>query len=142
VPNVHFAYASLLIGVDPEKAASMLDEELRLQPQHLPSRILLGIEYLNRGEPERAIALGEDAVQLAPRNFTGHVVLGRALAESGRDLARGIRELEKAVKLEPTSPQVRIALASAYAKAGKSKEAAAERAEFQRLKKMLEEPGR
>jgi hypothetical protein len=33
---------------------------------------------------------------------------------------------------------VRIALASAYAKAGRREEAAAQRAEFQRLKKQLE----
>ena len=141
-PNLHFAFGTLLIGADPEQAIATLRKELEIQPKHLPARVLLGIEYLNRGEPGPAVQLGEEAVALAPANFTGHVVLGRALAESGSDVSRGIQELEYAAKLEPASPQVRIALASAYAKAGRTKEAAAERTEFQRLKKLLEDQGR
>ena len=141
-PNVHFAYGSLLIGADPELAIATLRKEIEIQPKHLPARVLLAIEFLNRGEPAMALSLGEEAVALAPSNFTSHVVLGRALAESATDLPRGITELEYAVKLEPTSPQVRIALASAYAKAGRVKEAAQERAEFQRLKKVLEDQSR
>lgn len=138
-PNVHFVYGSLLISGDPDQGIKVLRKELELQPNHLPTLVLLGVEYLRRGEPAGAIPYGEQAVAAAPTNFTGHVVLGRALAESGKDLLQGIHELELASKLEPTSPQVRIALASAYAKAGRREDAATQRAEFQRLKKLLEE---
>lgn len=138
-PNLHFVYGSLLINADPDKGIEVLNQELKLQPKHLPTLVLLGLEYLKRGEPEKAIAIGDDAVAAAPTNFTGHVVYGRALVESGKDLNEGIRQLEMASKLEPTSPQVRIALASAYAKAGRREDASAQRAEFQRLKKLLEE---
>lgn len=138
-PNLHFAYGGLLIAIDPEKGIPVLKREIEIQPNHLPARILLGIEYLNRGEPELALPLGEQAVLLAPSNFTSHVVLGRALAEGGTNVSRGIEELEKAIKLEPTSPQVRIALAKAYTKAGRLADAATQRAEFQRLKKLIEE---
>lgn len=141
-PNVWFLYGSLLVSSDPDRGIEVLKKELAIQPNHLATRILLGVEYLKRGEPDKAIEYGEMAVKLAPGNFTGHVVLGRGLSESGADLARGVKELEEAVKLEPTSPQVRIALASAYAKAGRREEAARERAEFQKLKKLLEEPGK
>ena len=141
-PNLHFAYGALLIGADPALAIVILQKEIEVQPNHLPSRVLLAMEYLTRGEPGLAVRLGEEAVALAPSNFTSHVVLGRALVDSGMDLARGIQELELAVKLEPTSPQVRIALASAYAKAGRVKEAAVERSEFQRLKKLIEDQSR
>lgn len=138
-PGVHFAYGGLLIAIDPEKGIPVLRREIEIQPKHLPARILLGIEYLNRGEPDLALPLGEAAIALAPANFTSHVVLGRALAEGGSDVPRGIRELELAAKLEATSPQVRIALAKAYTKAGRLQDAATQRAEFQRLKKLIEE---
>lgn len=138
-PNIHFVYGSLLINADPEQGIVELKKEIAIQPKHLPAHILLGLEYLRRGEADEAVTFGEGAVLIAPGNFTGHVVLGRSLAESGKDLARGVSELELAAKLEPTSPQVRIALASAYAKAGRRDEAATQRAEFQRLKKMLED---
>ena len=141
-PNLHFVYGSLLINSDPDRGIVELTKEIEIQPKHLPAHILLGLEYLRRGEADQAAAFGEAAVSIAPANFTGHVVLGRALVESSQDLKRGIEELELATKLEPTSPQVRIALASAYAKAGRRDEAAAQRTEFQRLKKMLEDLGK
>jgi len=141
-PNVHYVYGSLLVSTDPDRGIGVLEKELEIQPDHLATRILLAMEFLKRGEPEKAIRFGEEAARLAPVNFTGHVMLGRALAESGIDLERGIRELEAAMKLEPTSPQVRIALASAYAKAGRKQEATVQRNEFQRLKKLLEERGK
>jgi len=141
-PNVHYVYGSLLVSTDPDKGIGVLQKELEIQPDHLASRVLLAMEFLKRGEPDKAIPYGEQAATLAPVNFTGHVMLGRALVESGVDLERGIRELEAAMKLEPTSPQVRIALASAYAKAGRKEEATAQRNEFQRLKKLLEEQGK
>ena len=59
----------------------------------------------------------------------------------GFDLTAGLRELETAMQLEPGSPQVRIALASAYAKAGRREEAAKQRAEFLRLRKSIEGGG-
>lgn len=138
-PNIHFVYGSLLINADPDKGIEVLRKELTIQPKHLPTLVLLGLEYLRRGEPDKAIEIGEAAVAASPTNFTGHVVYGRALVESNKDLNQGIHELELASRLEPTSPQVRIALASAYAKAGRREDAAAQRAEFQRLKKLLEE---
>jgi predicted Zn-dependent protease len=138
-PNIHFVYGSLLINADPDKGIEVLNKELAIQPKHLPTLVLLGLEYLRRGEAEKAIPIGEAAVAASPTNFTGHVVYGRALVESDKDLKQGIHELELASRLEPTSPQIRIALASAYSKAGRREDAAAQRAEFQKLKKMLEE---
>lgn len=136
-PNLHFVYGSLLLGGDADRGIVMLKEELALQPRHLPTHVVLALEYLKRGEAEPAKKYAEDAVAIAPRNFTAHVALGRALVEAG-ELDRGIGELELAAGLEPSSPQTRIALASAYQKAGRREDAARERAEFQRLKKMID----
>jgi predicted Zn-dependent protease len=137
-PNLHYAYAAFLLGSDAELGLAELNQELAARPNHLPSLVLAGLEYLKRGDAAAAKPFGERAVQAAPGNFTAHVLLGRALV-SLEETEAGIRELELAVKLEPTSPQTRIALASAYQKAGKPAEAARERAEFQRLKKLLDE---
>ena len=136
--NLHYAYAGFLIGGDTDKAIAMLHKELSIQPGHLPSLVLLSLEYLKRGEATAARPFAEQAVQSGPENFTAHVVLGRALLALD-DVPGAIRELEIAVKLEPTSPQTRIALASAYQRAGNQQAAARHRAEFQRLKQMIDE---
>ncbi len=134
--NLHFVYGSLLLGADTAAALRQFEQELALQPQHLPTIVIMGLEYLAEGKPEQARTMGEKAVKIAPQNFTAHTLLGRALADGNLDIPAGIAELEKAVSLEPGSPQVRIALASAYAKAGRRDDAAKQRAEFLRLKKL------
>ena len=139
MPNLHFVYGNLLVSADPDRGVAVLEEELAIQPNHLPTLVLLGLEYLRRNEWAKATEYGERATANSPLNFTGHVILGRALVESGADVKRGIKELERAKDLEPTSPQVRIALASAYAKDNRREDAATQRAEFLRLKKLIEE---
>ena len=52
------------------------------------------------------------------------------------NLPKAIEELALAVKLAPESPQAHYALATAYARVGKTEEAARERAEFTRLDKL------
>jgi predicted Zn-dependent protease len=136
-PNLHYAYGTLLLGGDGEQGIAELKKELAATPDHLPSLVVLALEYLKRGEPASARDYATQAVRLAPGNFAAHTALGRALTDLGENAA-ALTELELAKKLEPTSPQVRIALASAYQKAGRPQDAARERAEFLRLKKMLE----
>ena len=136
-PNLRYTYGSLLLGGTPDEALQMFESELTLQPNHVPSLVLLAMENVTRSNFASAKAWAERAVQAAPKHFTTHVALGRALIGLG-DIAGGTRELELAARLEPGSPQVRIALASAYQKAGNTRQAAAQRAEFQRLKKQLE----
>jgi tetratricopeptide (TPR) repeat protein len=135
---VHFVYGTLLLGGDTEQALRELEEVVRLQPDHLPAHVVMGLEYLRQSRFAEARARGEAAVKLAPGNFTARTVLGRALVEGDLDVPAGLLELETAVRLEPGSPQVRIALASAYAKAGRREDAAKQRAEFLRLRKELE----
>ena len=136
--SLHFVYGTLLLGGDTEAALRELDEVLKLQPDHLPTLVVMGLEYLRQSKFVEARKSGEAAVRVAPRNFTARTVLGRALVEGDFDLAAGLLELETAVQLEPGSPQVRIALASAYAKAGRREDAAKQRAEFLRLRKSVE----
>jgi predicted Zn-dependent protease len=70
--------------------------------------------------------------------FGAHAVLGKLLAGNGQ-VEQGIKELEIARQQAPDSPQVHFSLATAYSLAGKKAEAASERAEFARLRKLTSE---
>ncbi|MDX2153984.1 MAG: tetratricopeptide repeat protein [Bryobacteraceae bacterium] len=136
-PHVHYLFGAFLLSSEPDRGIAELRKEIEISPDHLPALVSLSMEYLKRGEPASARPFAERAAKQSPGNFAARTAFGRALIESG-DLSPGIAELEAAVKLAPDSPQVRIALASAYAKAGRKEEAARERAEFARLRKLLD----
>lgn len=138
--GVHFLYGSFLLQEDPDKAIHELLKEIEISPLHVPARVQLAVEYLRRGEPASGISYATEATRLAPDSYVAHSVLGQLRIGTGA-LQRGIEELEQAERLAPESPQPRIALASAYAKAGRTDDAARERREFQRLKSRSKAPG-
>jgi tetratricopeptide (TPR) repeat protein len=100
--------------------------------------VTIANEYIQRKDFQSALPYAQKATELEPQSFPAHVVLGRVLAEGDLDIPRGIQELEEARKLAPGSPQVRIALATAYAKAGRKEDAARERREFLRLRQEVD----
>jgi len=138
-PQIHYLYGSFLLMSDSDAALRELKRELEISPRHVQARLQLAFEYLKRGEPTSALPYAREAASLEPDSFVGHNALGRVLIEAG-DLERGIAELETARNLAPESPENRVALAAAYAKAGRKQEAAREREEFLRLKKQQEKP--
>jgi predicted Zn-dependent protease len=139
-PNVHYLRGSFLQPTDPEIAFHEFETELKLNPDHVPALVAMAMGHVSSADPAKGLPFAERAVKDDPQGVAGHVALGRVLTET-RDYDRAIRELEMAVKLAPESPQVRIALASVYAKVGRSKEAAQERAEFMRLRKLTDAAG-
>jgi tetratricopeptide (TPR) repeat protein len=139
-PNIHYLFGSFLIHSDPDAGLRELKEELEISTRHLPALLQIAFEYLQRGDAAAALPYAQQAVEIDAQSFVAHNALGRALAESG-DLENGIKELELSKQQAPGSPQTRIALASAYAKAGRKEEAAHERAEFLKLKQLSKKPG-
>ena len=133
VTGVHYLFGSYLMTVDADRGLAEMQRELALSPRHMGALVTLAVEYLRREETARALPVATEAVRVDPQNFAAHTVLGRILVENGA-LAKGAAELELAKKLAPDDPQPRVALASAYAKLGRPKEAARERQEFLRLK--------
>jgi predicted Zn-dependent protease len=131
--NVHYLFGSYLLTSDPDAGLAELKKELELSPQHLPALAQIAFEYLKRGDAAMALPFAHKAVEADTDSFIAHIALGRVLVELG-DLENGIKELELSKQQSPASPQTRIALASAYAKAGRSADAARERAEFLKLK--------
>lgn len=138
VPNIHYLYGSFLMYSDANAGLAQLKEELEISPTHVPAMVTIASEYVHRQDFKSGLSYAEKAVLLDPQSFPAHAVLGRVLTEGDIDPARGLKELELAKKLAPGSPQVRIALATAYTKAGRKDDAARERQEFLRLRKMTD----
>jgi predicted Zn-dependent protease len=84
---------------------------------------------------EEARTYAQRAVDAEPENYAAHAILGRVLLSLDR-AADGVRELERAREIEPGSPQIYFALASAYTKLGRPEDAEKARAEFLRLKNL------
>jgi tetratricopeptide (TPR) repeat protein len=138
VGSVHYVLGALMLEMgDPDGGLRVLAKELDLNPEHLPALVTVAMEYLKRNEPVNAKPYAERAARMAPGNFAARTAYGRSLVELDQTAA-GLRELEAALKLAPDSPQVHFALASAYSKLGRKADAARARAEFARLKKIID----
>jgi tetratricopeptide (TPR) repeat protein len=135
-PNVHYLYGSFLMYSDSNEGLAQFKQELEYSPTHVPALVTIASEYVTRKDFKPGLPYAEKAVEVDPNSFAAHAVLGRILAEGDLDISRGVKELEQAKKLEPGSPQVRIALATAYTRSGRKEEAAREREEFLKLKKL------
>ena len=137
-PNIHYLYGSFLMFADANNGVREMKKELEISPSHVPAMVTIANEYIQRKDFQSALPYAKKATELEPQSFPAHAVLGRVFAEGDLDIPRGVQELEEARKLAPGSPQVRIALATAYAKAGRKEDAARERREFLRLRQEVD----
>lgn len=140
-PNIHYLYGSFLMFSDADGGLVEMKKELEISPAHVPAMVTIASEYIQRKQYKDGLPFASKAVELQPQSFPAHAVLGRIFVEGDIDLARGLSELEEARKLAPASPQVRIALATAYTKAGRKEDAARERQEFSKLRQALDSAG-
>lgn len=137
-PNVHYLYGSFLSADDRDAGLLEYRKELELNPKHTEALATIALEYEARGDLDTAISYARRAVEADAQFFGAHAVLGKLLASAGQ-VESGIKELEIARQQAPDSPQVHFSLATAYSMAGKKAEAARERAEFARLRKLATE---
>lgn len=133
-PNVHYAHGVYLLIDTPDAAIEAFKRELKISPTHIPALLQIAFEYIKRNEFEAAKPFAEQAVQISPNLFATHNALGRVLLELGK-VDEAIKQLEIGVRLAPDSPEMRFALAKAYARAGRKEDAAKERALFMQLDK-------
>lgn len=134
-PNVHYAYGTFLLTTDADAALNEFNREIQISPRHIEARLQIAFEDIKREDYAAGLPFAEKAVELAPRSFAAHDALGRVLLGMGKT-NEAISELETAVKLAPDSPEVRYALYTAYARAGRKTDAQRARAEFMRLDKL------
>jgi tetratricopeptide (TPR) repeat protein len=133
-PDIHYRLGAYLMkqGLD-DRAVAEMKRALELDPGHLPALVSLSEAARVKGELESSVDYGLRALKLAPDNFAAHLIVGRAYLGQERK-AEAVVELQLAVKLAPDSPDAHYSLSLAYAAANRSKDAARERAEFDRMK--------
>jgi len=132
VPHVHYAYGVFLLKSDSDAALSEFKREIEINPYSPYPHLEIAFELLRRGDPAAARPSAERAVTIAPDLFSARNALGRVLVAIG-ELHAGILQLETAVKLAPEVPEMHFSLANAYARAGRTADAAREREIFQKL---------
>lgn len=135
-PNANYAYGVFLLIDTPDAALEAFRNELKISPDNVPALMQIAFEYIKRNDFEPALPYAEKAVETAPTLFATHNALGRVLLGLGK-VNEAIKELEIGVKQAPDSPEMRFALARAYARAGRKEDAARERATFLQLDKQV-----
>lgn len=132
-PGVHYFYGVYLLKEDPSSATEEFRHEIDISPKHAAARIQLALEFLGSADYKQGLKYAQEAVALAPDNFVAHVACGKLWLELGNS-DRATRELQTAVRLSPGSPDAHFALSRALSTTGHKREAAQERAKFERLK--------
>jgi tetratricopeptide (TPR) repeat protein len=134
-PGAHYAYGVFLLRENPDAAIEEFRRELQISPKHVHARLQIAFEMIKQARHADGLAYAEEAVKLEPDLFAAHNALGRILLETG-EIERAVKEFEIAVKLAPESPEMYFALARAYNRAKRPKDAERARAEFTRLSKI------
>ncbi len=137
-PNAHYLKGYVLLLRHSPEAVDEFRKELQISPKHVPARLQIAYEHLQRGNSTGGLRYAEEAVKLAPEDFTALDIYGRLLLQENR-VEEAIRALEKAVMLAPESAQVHFHLAAAYSRAGRKEDAARHTRAFRELKKAAEE---
>jgi tetratricopeptide (TPR) repeat protein len=136
-PGVHYMYGVYLLAQDPLSAIAEFRREIAISPRDPTSRIQLALEFLQTSDYKEGLPYARRAVALAPDNFVAHVACGKLWLGLG-NTDRALEELRIAVRLSPGSPDAHFALSRALAGAGQLAAAAQERAEFERLKAIVD----
>ena len=99
-------------GAASSEVAAEFREAIRLRPDFAEAQNNLGLVLTQTNEDEAAIAAFREAIRIRPNYAEAHANLGAALIPT--DGEQAIRELEKAVALEPASVKAQFNLATAY----------------------------
>ena len=115
-----------------DDALEQFELELSTNPSHAASAVRAGEIHHAKAELDRALGYFQRAVNLRPDFGEARLALGAVLLDTDQ-VADAVRQLEKAVELNPTDPSSRYQLARAYRKAGNMPAQKAHLAEYRRL---------
>jgi len=135
-PNAHYSHGVFQLTQDSDLGLRELQRTLELDPTNQPAMVQIAFEYLKREQFNDGLPWAERAVQLSPKMYPARNVLGRILLELGQ-FDRAVKELEEGTRLAPQSPEMHFALARAYTRAGRKKDADRERETFKQLHEKL-----
>jgi len=120
-----------LAGADAKLVTAEFEAAIRIRPDYSEARNNLGLVYTQTGEDEKAITAFGEAIRQRPDYAEAHANLGAILTAT--DVAKAVRELEKAIELQPGLLKAHYNLAMAY---GSSPEHGTDR-EIEQLGKLL-----
>jgi predicted Zn-dependent protease len=138
-PGVHYAHGLYLLEADQDAALAEFAEELKGHPGHWPSLVVSASLENKRGESERAMQLARAAAKVVPASYVWlcHAEMGRAYLATHLP-GKAVAEFEAAAQQVPNNPQMHFYLEQAYRLAGNEDAARKEKAEFVRLKKLMD----
>lgn len=141
-PEVQYAYGRYLFeNRNPdEKTIAVFEREIVNSPDHVLARLQIASLKLRNKQAASGLPYAEQAVKLSPRMPQARYILGRLLFEAGQT-ERAIVELEATRALTPAEPKVHFALARAYARADRKKDAEDARRKFEDARRAVEAAG-
>lgn len=113
-----------MAGSDPKEALPGLQEAVAAAPDRIELLDALGTAYLRAGDEAQAISTFEQIIRLRPDSSPMQQRMGEFYA-ARKDWDRALKHLRKAVELAPGSLEPKLALAAAFASAGRSADARA-----------------
>ncbi|CDX55834.1 Sulfotransferase [Mesorhizobium plurifarium] len=123
-PRALFTMGTICLGYDDETALQYFARAIAEEPRNTYYHLSLGEAYVKVGEYTPAIEHMRYALELQPDLVAALCALGRAYVESNKpDLALPL--YEKALKIDPNHPEIRVGLANALSSVGRMDEAAA-----------------
>ena len=125
-PNVHYMHGVYLMARDPDAAFQEFKRELEITPGNDAANAMLAWALLTQGDSEEALPYAEKAAESANSRAFAKYLCGRALAETGA-VQRGLKYLQEAETEDASNPDVHVALAAAYSRAGQPAPARRER---------------
>jgi tetratricopeptide (TPR) repeat protein len=139
LPYVSFLYGESLMHErnDWAGAAAAFREELRRNPNHFESNLLLGNLLREEGRHEQALELFERAARQRPNDLAVRFSLGAVYLALGR-LGQAQPLLEEVKSAAPGHLPTRMLLAVLYTRLGRTEDATAQRQAVARLQKESE----
>lgn len=133
-PYVHYVFGRVLIDAQdlPGAIAEFKREIDEGHDRVLPMLQIAAADY--KVDPAAGLTYAQQAVALAPQLPFAHYLLGLLLVNNGEE-AKAIPELEMARKAFPEDTRIYWSLGTAYARVGRTQDAAKARAEIARIYK-------
>lgn len=103
---------------DYARARELLEKAIEFFPNDVTTRNTLGLAYMNLGKYDEAIRWFNEVLSIDPLNAAAYNNLGFTYVESGKDVARGTKLIERAIELDPANPGCLESLGWAHYKAG------------------------
>jgi len=133
-PGAHYKLGDAYLGLSQlDSASEQFYAELAVDPANCMARWRIGnVVLLKNGNPEEALADMNQALSACPSLNDARVDRARALIKLDRN-TEAVKDLEAAVKADPTEPSTHFLLAKTYRAFGRTEEAQREMQTFSKL---------